>query len=77
MFRGITREGIKEELDSTLTWCAALARRSKGRQSLAIPETATFRLAKRSLLSEIVEDCSFILMNPTSNKVHDKKEGYS
>jgi len=66
MYRGITCKGIKEELESTLA-CAKLAR-IHGRQSLAIPETATFRLAK-SLLSEIIEDDSFLSI-PGSKRVY-------
>ena len=67
MYRGITPKGIDEELGSTLT-CVALAR-AKGRQSLAIPETAIFRLAK-SLLSEYAGDKNIISI-PSATSLPD------
>jgi hypothetical protein len=65
MYRGISSKGIHEELDSTLQ-CAQLAK-NHGRQSLAIPETVTFRLVK-SLLSELKANKKTVSFLPSITK---------
>lgn len=66
MYRGVTKNGINQELTCSLK-CAELARLN-GQQALAIPETATLKVAK-SLLSECVADENYLPMASATKEI--------
>jgi len=70
MFRGVSVNGIHNELENTLT-CAKLAR-EHGRQSLAIIENAIFSLAKQLLADKLGNDINIPIKH--ANAFHNKRE---